>query len=63
VTPHDTRHMFASEMAYRGLSSADVADVLGHTTAGITEKIYTHAFNRAERENRIREAMGQATGR
>jgi integrase len=47
-------------MAYRGSSSADVAEVLGHTTAGITEKIYTHAFNRAEREQRIRQAMKEA---
>lgn len=60
VTPHDARHAFASEAADLGLGSSDVAEVLGHTTAGITEKIYTHAFNRDQREERIRQAMSQA---
>lgn len=60
MTPHDARHAFASEMAERGLSSSDVGDALGHATAGITEKIYTHVFNRDEREQRVREAMGAA---
>jgi integrase len=63
VTPHDARHAFASEMSDRGLSSADVAEVLGHTTAGITEKIYTHAFNRDQREERIRQAVAEAMAR
>jgi integrase len=62
VTPHDARHAFASEMSERGLSSSDVAEVLGHTTAGITEKIYTHAFNRDEREERVRQAVAAAMG-
>ncbi len=62
VTPHDARHAFASEMADLGLDSADVAEVMGHTTAGITERIYTHAFNRDKREQRIREAIGAAIG-
>jgi integrase len=60
ITPHDARHAFASEMAERGLSSLDVAEVLGHATAGITEKIYTHAFNRDEREERVRQAVADA---
>jgi integrase len=60
VTPHDARHAFASEAADLGLESSDVADVLGHTTAGITEKIYTHAFNRDQREERVRQAMSKA---
>jgi integrase len=62
VTPHDARHAFASEAAENGLSSSDVADVLGHTTAGITERIYVHAFNKEAREARIREAMARAMG-
>jgi integrase len=60
VTPHDARHAFASMMAEAGLSSADVAEVMGHTTAGVTERIYTHAFNREAREERVREAMAAA---
>ena len=62
VTPHDARHAFASEMAELGLTSGDVAEVMGHTTAGITERIYTHAFNREAREQRIREAMEAVGG-
>ena len=62
VTPHDARHAFASEMAYLGLDAGDVGEVLGHTTRAITEEIYVHVFNRDKREQRIREAMGQAMG-
>lgn len=62
VTPHDARHAFASEMAYLGLDADDVKEVLGHTTKAVTETIYTHAFNRAKREERIRRAMGEAMG-
>jgi integrase len=62
VTPHDARHAFASEMAYLGLDADDVKEVLGHTTRAITEAIYTHAFNRDKREQRIRQAMGEAMG-
>jgi len=61
VTPHDARQAFASEMADLGLDSSDVAEVMGHTTAGITERIYTHAFNREAREERVRQAMAAAT--
>lgn len=57
VTPHDARHAFASQMADLGLSSFDVAETLGHTSADVTERIYTHASNREEREQRVREAM------
>lgn len=60
VTPHDARHAFAPQMASLGLEADDVAEVLAHTSASITEKIYTHAFDRAKREARIREAMAQA---
>jgi integrase len=60
VTPHDARHAFASQMAELGLSSDDVAQVLGHTSAGLTERIYTHAFNREAREERVRAAMSAA---
>jgi integrase len=62
VTPHDARHAFASQMADLGLSSFDVAETLGHTSADVTERIYTHAFNREEREKRVREAMARAVG-
>jgi integrase len=37
-----------------------VSEFLGHSTAGITERIYTHAFNGDAREQRVREAMAAA---
>jgi integrase len=60
ITPHDARHAFASQMVELGLSSSDVSECLGHSTAGITERIYTHAFNREQREQRVRQAMAAA---
>lgn len=60
VTPHDARHAFASQLADLNLTSSDLAPTLGHATAGITEAIYTHAFNRDEREARVRNAMSAA---
>jgi SAM-dependent methyltransferase len=52
----------ASQMGDLGLSSSDVAEVLGHSTAGVTERIYTHVWNREAREQRIREALEAAGG-
>jgi hypothetical protein len=60
ITPHDARPAFASQMAELGLSSSDVSACLGNSTAGVTERIYTHAFNREAREQRVREAMAAA---
>jgi integrase len=59
-TSHDAGTRSPPKMAERGLSSSDVAEVLGHTSAGITERIYTHAFNRDEREQRVRQAIADA---
>jgi integrase len=61
LTPHDARHAFASQLADLDLTSADLAPVLGHKSAGITEAIYVHAFNREAREERVRQAMQAAT--
>jgi integrase len=60
VTPHDSRHAFASQLADLHLTSSDLAPILGHRTAGITESIYVHAFNREAREERVRQAMTAA---
>ena len=43
-----------------GITSSDVAEVMGHTTAGITERIYQHCFNREAREARVRQAVATA---
>lgn len=60
VTPHDSRHAFASQLADLDLTSSDLAPILGHRTAGITEAIYIHAFNRDEQEKKVRRAMTAA---
>lgn len=60
VTPHDARHAFAPQRADIDLTSSDVAPILGHVTAGITESTYLHAFNREAREERDRKAMAIA---
>ena len=62
VTPHDARHAFVSQAADLGLSSDEVAGIVGHTSAKVTEGIYTHSFNRDEREARQREAMSRMAG-
>ena len=61
VTPH-ARHAFVSQAADLGLSSDDVAGIVGHTSAKVTEGIYTHSFNRDEREDRQRKVMERIAG-
>jgi len=53
-------HAFASQMASLGSTPGDVAEVLGHASPTITERIYVHAFDRAKREERVRQAMALA---
>lgn len=62
ITPHDARHAFVSQAAELGLSSDDVAEIVGHTSSKVTEEIYRHAFNRDEREQRQREVMARMAG-
>jgi integrase len=60
VTPHDARHATASQLGELKLDADDAAALLGHTSGKITREIYTHAFDRERREERIREAMRAA---
>jgi integrase len=62
ITPHDSRHGFASQVAAAGLSAKDAAALLGHADERVTIGIYTHAFGdeRAERLARQRAAMERA---
>ena len=57
VTPHDCRHAVASLLRAQGISSSVAADVLGHSTSAITERVYGHAWNREEREESVRQAI------
>jgi integrase len=58
----NARHAFVSQAADLGLSSDDVAEIVGHTSSKVTEGIYKHAFNREEREARQREVMARMAG-
>jgi integrase len=57
---HDLRHCYASMMVAQGLSSTDVAAQLGHSNAGITERIYIHQFNSYHTYERLRKAAQDA---
>jgi integrase len=57
ITIHDLRHAAASVYIAAGLSAVDVADVLGHSDASVTLKVYAHLFNRSDVAARIREAQ------
>jgi integrase len=60
ITPHSARHAAASQLADLDLDSDDVAALLGHSSAKVTEGIYISAFNVDARQARIREAMVRA---
>jgi len=62
VTPHDARHAAVSQWAALGLTPADVAPVVGHASAQVTEQVYLHVFDRAAREEKARQAMALAEG-
>lgn len=51
---HDLRHYYASEGLRLGVPSRYVADMMGHSSAQTTERIYQHVFADSRRE------MGQA---
>lgn len=42
ITPHSLRHTNATILIQKGVSLMDVSKNLGHSTVGITEKIYVH---------------------
>jgi integrase len=60
ITFHDLRHAFASIMIERGVSSAVLANLMGHTTSATTERIYVHLFNRQRTDEQVRTAMQEA---
>ncbi len=60
VTFHDLRHAFASIMVERGVSSAVLASLMGHTSPTTTEKVYIHLFNRQRTDDQVRAAMESA---
>jgi integrase len=47
-------------MVERGITSVDLADVMGHTDSRTTERIYVHLFNRERTDAHVRAAMQSA---
>ena len=60
ITFHDLRHAFASIMIERGMTSIDLATIMGHRDSRTTERIYIHLFNRTKMEDKVRAAMQSA---
>ncbi len=57
LTFHDLRHAFASIAAHRGVPLNVLAEVMGHTNVGVTQKVYIHLYGRQEAEAAFRAAM------
>jgi integrase len=47
-------------MIERGMSSIDLANIMGHRDSRTTEHIYIHLFNRERMEDKVRAAMQSA---
>jgi integrase len=47
-------------MIERGITSIELATVMGHRDSRTTERIYIHLFNRAKMEDKVRAAMQSA---
>ena len=46
INIHGFRHSYASNMLSMGVPLTAVSEALGHSSIGVTEKVYTHAINR-----------------
>ena len=57
VTPHVLRHTFCTEMANSGIDLKSLQYLMGHSDAGVTLNVYTHASYEAA-ENAMRKAVG-----
>jgi integrase len=62
LTFHGLRHLYASLMIERGISSTVLAEQMGHTSSTITEQRYIHLFNRVRTDEAVREALQEAMG-
>ena len=57
ITPHVLRHTFCTEMANGGIDLKSLQYLMGHSDAGVTLNVYTHASYEAA-ENAMRKAVG-----
>lgn len=59
VTFHEMRHAYVSMLAAKGVSSTAIAELVGHESSAITEKIYMHVFDRQGTDDAVREALAR----
>jgi integrase len=60
LTTHDLRHAFASVLAHHGFAAVDLAVVMGHNDARVTEHTYIHPYNETATATRLRAVLGAA---
>jgi integrase len=60
LTFHGLRHIYASMMIERGITSTVLAEQMGHTSSTITEQRYVHLFNRVRTDEAVRAAVQEA---
>lgn len=60
LTFHGLRHLYASLMIERGISSTVLAEQLGHSSSTITEQRYIHLWNRVRTDDAVRDALQEA---
>lgn len=58
LTFHNLRHTFASRLIEHGYPITLVQNQLGHKTPDITLKVYSHLFNMAGQEDKLRQTLG-----
>lgn len=59
ITFHDLRHAFASIAVQAGADVVYLSKVIGHTDPAITLRVYSHVFDRANREQDFRRLMAE----
>lgn len=59
VTFHDIRHAFVSRLYAHGIPSTKIAELVGHESPAITERIYAHVFNAVRTDEDVREALAR----
>jgi integrase len=61
ITVHQLRHAAVSMFAWSGLTSVEVAAIVGHADSSVTAKVYSHLFDRSDVEARVRAAQASLT--
>ncbi|MEP6978129.1 MAG: tyrosine-type recombinase/integrase [Thermoleophilia bacterium] len=57
ITVHQLRHAAVSMYASAGMTTVEVAAIVGHSDPSVTAKVYSHLFDRSEVEARVRAAQ------